>query len=62
MLKWVKKEDEGEQLDRPNPLITDKVRILSVTWNIGGKTPALEHLADLIHPREVHHDLYIIAT
>jgi len=38
------------------------VRILAVTWNLAGKTPQPVDLANLLHPAQIHHDIYVIGT
>lgn len=42
---------------------TQKLRMLAVTWNLHGKLPKDEESIDeLLRARQIHHDLYVIAT
>jgi len=61
-LKWAKSEMEGAVLERPDPLVTDQLRVLAVTWNIAGKTPEEKEITKLIHPEQVHHDVYVVGS
>ena len=38
------------------------MRILSVTWNIQGKVPTQKEIEDLLFPKDVHHDFYVIGS
>lgn len=38
------------------------MRILSVTWNLAGETPDNQDLRNLLHPEDIHHDIYVIGT
>ena len=49
-------------LKRPDVLATDELRILTVTWNIAGKAPKQSDISDLIFPKDVHHDLYVVGS
>ena len=59
-MKWAKRESAA--LEKINPFTTNEVRIYSVTWNLAGKTPTVEHLHGLLHPRHIYHDIYVIST
>ena len=60
VFKWAK--DLGSMLNRPDALITDELRILTVTWNIAGKRPSPKDIAALLFPQDVHHDLYVVGS
>lgn len=49
-------------LNRPDALITDELRILTLTWNIAGKRPSPKDIAALLFPQDVHHDLYVVGS
>jgi len=49
-------------LERPDPLVTDQLRVLAVTWNIAGKTPEEREIKNLIHPDQIHHDIYAVGS
>ena len=33
-----------------------------MTWNIQGKVPSRKEIEDLLFPKDVHHDLYVIGS
>ena len=52
-------ESEPDLID---PFKQNAVRILAITWNLAGKTPSREDLHNLLHPGDIHHDIYAIGT
>jgi len=53
----------GDQSTPDDPYETQGVRILSVTWNLHGKLPRdEEELETLLRAKDIHHDIFVIAT
>ena len=38
------------------------MRILTLTWNLGGKTPQGRDVENLLHKQDIHHDIYVVGT
>lgn len=60
VFKW--SQNKMKKVERPDPFHEDEIRILSVTWNLAGKTPDDEDMRNLLHPQDIHHDIYVIGT
>ena len=60
MFRWSGTQDnEPELIDA---FVQNAVRILAVTWNLAGKTPSPLDLQNLLHPNDIHHDIYVVGT
>ncbi len=61
VFKWCDENQIG-QPEQPDPLLTSKVRILAVTWNMMGQKPTEQDFQSLLNPAGVYHDLYVIGS
>ena len=61
VFKWAVPGDD-EMPAAVDPFETNEVRILAVTWNLGGKKPRDEHISSLLQTENVYHDIYIVGT
>ena len=61
VLKWAVPGDD-EMPAAVDPFETNEVRIMTVTWNMGGKKPRDEDISSLLQTENVYHDIYIVGT
>ena len=61
VFKWAC-TNPGFKTDGPDPFKTSQVRVLVVTWNLAGNCPSPLDIDNLLHPNDIHHDIFVVGT